>query len=176
MKGRHTVVWILALLFLVFGSVSVYAGEVNFGEDHVPSVDEVVSALKPDDTQQLKLRGINYKPEPKMVSIQLQFEKGSFELSEQTKSSLAALGKALNSEDLKNVSFVLEGHADATGSEEYNLNLSRKRAESVKTFLVNSQKVDPGKLKAVGKGEHDPLDSADPYSMKNRRVRVVTNP
>lgn len=174
MKGRHQLVFISVLLFIAFTTISVSAGEVNFDGKHVPDVNDVVGALKPDSAQQLKLRGINYKPEPKMVSISLQFEKNSAELTSQTKSSLEVLGKALNSNDLKSLRFVLEGHADASGPDTHNLNLSQQRAESVKSFLVKTQKVDPSKLQAVGKGEKEPLDTTDPYSMKNRRVRIVT--
>lgn len=151
--------------------------EIAFDNDNAPTVDAVVNALKPDAQPELKLRGINYKPEvtePKMISVELQFEKDSAQLTQSTRKSLSMVGQALNSEDLKGLKFTLEGHADASGSADYNLNLSRQRAESVKTFLVENFNINPEDLTTVGKGETDLLDPHHPTSMKNRRVRIRT--
>ena len=43
-----------------------------------------------------------------------------------------------------NATFTLEGYTDSYGSEEYNLDLSRRRAESVKAYLVNVLGINPG--------------------------------
>jgi outer membrane protein OmpA-like peptidoglycan-associated protein len=166
------------VLTLVFFSTFAAADEVAFDNDNAPSVEDVVSALKPDDTPDIKLRGINYKPEPaapKMVSVMLEFEKNSYELTENTKKSLNMVGQALNSDDLKDLTFTLEGHADATGSDQYNLELSQKRAASVKQYLQENQKVSSDRLNVVGKGEAELLDPKNPDSEKNRRVRIVTH-
>jgi OOP family OmpA-OmpF porin len=52
----------------------------------------------------------------------------------------------------------VEGHADRIGTRSYNQALSQQRADTVKTYLVNSG-VDATKVNAVGKGESDPVDA-----------------
>lgn len=55
----------------------------------------------------------------------------------------------------------VEGHTDRFGSPAYNQRLSEQRANSVKTYLVNSGGVDAAKVSAVGKGESAPVTKAD---------------
>jgi OOP family OmpA-OmpF porin len=69
---------------------------------------------------------------------------------------------------------LIEGHADARGSESYNLDLSRRRAESVRAFLVRNG-VAADRIAATGYGEEYPVapnDTAEGQTM-NRRVEVV---
>ena len=69
---------------------------------------------------------------------------------------------------------VIEGHCDERGSDEYNLDLSRRRASSVVQFLID-QGVDAGRLTAHGYGERIPVDvghNARAWA-KNRRVEFV---
>lgn len=66
---------------------------------------------------------------------------------------------------------VLEGYADERGTEEYNLELSNRRASSVADYLENLG-VPKDKLGAVGYGENRPVDSGHDEAAwaKNRRV------
>ena len=48
--------------------------------------------------------------------------------------------------------FTIEGYTDSIGSEEYNLDLSQRRADSVKQYLVNEMGIDPGKSKHAAMG------------------------
>ena len=66
---------------------------------------------------------------------------------------------------------VIEGHTDATGPEQYNEQLSQRRAQAVKRFLVVSYHIDPARLRAVGMGVYAPLAGRDPYAAENRRVQ-----
>ncbi len=52
----------------------------------------------------------------------------------------------------------IEGHTDSRGSDSYNLRLSQKRAESVRTYLIG-QGVDGSRMEAVGFGETRPIAS-----------------
>ena len=65
----------------------------------------------------------------------------------------------------------IEGHTDAIGEEEYNIELSQKRAEQVMKFL-QEQGIDPLRMSAQGFGESRPIGSnrTDQGRAKNRRV------
>ncbi|QQD17385.1 OmpA family protein [Spongiibacter nanhainus] len=71
------------------------------------------------------------------------------------------------------VQVAIQGHTDAVGSQEYNLNLSRNRAQSVKNYLTN-QGVNPLQLQSSGYGFSVPLASNDTASGRaaNRRVEM----
>lgn len=67
-------------------------------------------------------------------------------------------------------SLELEGHCDTMGSEAYNIGLGRRRAESVKNFLVE-QGIDTSRLSVISYGEERPISEID--HSKNRRVNFV---
>ena len=72
---------------------------------------------------------------------------------------------------------VVEGHTDSRGSNSYNENLSRKRAEAVRTFLI-SKGISANRIVAVGKGESQPIANnrtADGRA-NNRRVEIIVAP
>ena len=66
----------------------------------------------------------------------------------------------------------IEGHADASGPEDYNQQLSLRRADAVKTALV-SEGVNPQRIETVGYGESRPVSSDN---AGNRRVSIVIKP
>lgn len=100
------------------------------------------------------------------------FEVDKSALTESAKSDLKDLAVTLNKYD--DTEILIEGHTDATGSDEHNMALSRLRAESVEAFLV-SQGVRAGRFSIVGYGETQPIDdnSTDSGKAKNRRVEVA---
>ena len=55
--------------------------------------------------------------------------------------------------------FIIEGHTDSTGPEEYNLSLSRQRALSVKELLVDNLSIPAQVLQVRAFGETKPLTS-----------------
>ncbi len=71
--------------------------------------------------------------------------------------------------------FVVAGHTDSTGSEDYNYELGRKRAERVARYLITHKKVDPLRVITASYGESVPL--ADNTKRKgrrrNRRVEIL---
>lgn len=73
---------------------------------------------------------------------------------------------------------ILEGHTDSKGSPEYNLQLSKSRADKVKNILVNNYGIDAYKLRTVGYGETRPIDTneTDLGRLNNRRVVAVISP
>ena len=74
--------------------------------------------------------------------------------------------------------FTLEGYTDSYGSEEYNLDLSYRRAESVKAYLVNVLGINPAQIETRGYGKSNLLTSPDASIEEqeiNRRVVVVVH-
>jgi len=71
-----------------------------------------------------------------------------------------------------NVRVQIEGHCDERGTEEYNLHLGERRAESVKRYLVQNG-IDPSRLFTISYGEERPIDPRHNESAwaKNRRVQ-----
>lgn len=69
---------------------------------------------------------------------------------------------------------LIEGHTDSVGSSEYNQSLSQRRADAVKTALLE-RGVSADRIQAVGKGEDYPVASNDNAGgrQQNRRVEVV---
>ena len=69
----------------------------------------------------------------------------------------------------------IEGHTDDTGDEDHNLDLSRRRAQSARQFLVDKYGIAVGRLEAEGFGESRPVDSNDTPEgrQNNRRVELV---
>lgn len=102
----------------------------------------------------------------------LLFDTGKADLKSGAARNLARLAAFLNR--YKDRSVLIEGHTDSVGNADYNLGLSHRRADSVKSWLV-SQGVDPARLVTSGKGESLPVASNDSASGRqlNRRVEVV---
>jgi len=76
-----------------------------------------------------------------------------------------------NKKDLSN--YIVFGHTDTKGSDEYNVKLSIKRAEAIKKILINLG-IDDNKISVLGKGERD-LAIKTPDNTKhpaNRRAEV----
>jgi outer membrane protein OmpA-like peptidoglycan-associated protein len=84
-----------------------------------------------------------------------------------------ALGRALSDPGLKDSTFVVAGHTDAAGSDSYNQDLSERRADSIKRYLVGKFDIPAGNLVTVGYGKTKPKDSNAPMDAINRRVQVI---
>lgn len=69
---------------------------------------------------------------------------------------------------------VIQGHTDSTGSEQHNLDLSRRRAEAAERYLVG-RGVTPSRMTAIGYGESYPVagDSNESGRQQNRRVDIL---
>jgi outer membrane protein OmpA-like peptidoglycan-associated protein len=86
---------------------------------------------------------------------------------------LMKLGRALEHPNLEGARFVIGGHTDGVGSVDYNQKLSELRAANVKAFLVANFNIPPGRLLAVGYGQSQLKNAAQPRAAENRRVQVV---
>ena len=82
----------------------------------------------------------------------------------------AAIHKIL--EDRPHEIFFIEGHADAVGTDDYNLKLSKRRALHVKSALVNVFEIPERNLMAAGFGEKHLKIATERPEQANRRVTV----
>lgn len=110
----------------------------------------------------------------KAISLQILFDYNSATLSDAAKTQLEPVGRALASGDLSGMKFRIEGHTDIVGGDEFNIELSRRRAEAVKQFLIQQFGVASAAIQIQGKGKSDLADAANPTSEANRRVRIVS--
>jgi len=97
------------------------------------------------------------------------FDLDSTEIREATKPILDRAIEVL--EHYPDIRIEIVGHTDNVGTAEYNLELSKNRAESVKRYLVDGG-VDPARLETRGAGQSEPVTSndSDEGRAKNRRT------
>jgi outer membrane protein OmpA-like peptidoglycan-associated protein len=100
------------------------------------------------------------------------FATGKADLSPNANKSAEKLADFLKKHPKRDV--LIEGHTDSVGKDDYNLVLSRKRADSVKYKLVGDG-IEAGRITTVGYGKKFPLASNDTKAGKaqNRRVEVI---
>jgi len=109
-------------------------------------------------------------PKPAGFDMMINFNLDSANLTSQARQNLDEFAKALHSDQLTSVRFIVEGYTDARGSEAYNLGLSERRAQAVTSFLFE-RGVAEDKVSAVGKGKANPR-VPDPMDPVNRRVEM----
>jgi outer membrane protein OmpA-like peptidoglycan-associated protein len=181
----------LALLPAGFGRSFATELQIMHG---LPSAEQLEDALAPKQpASTVKFRGItlgNQPPKPgpaatpaaapaqptqasAAIALSINFDFNSDKLSPQGLQVLDNLGQALKSDRLKAMRFLLEGHTDSKGSDEYNQKLSERRAISAMEYLIARHGIDPKRLSFAGKGEHEPLDPKNPEAAINRRVQIL---
>lgn len=105
------------------------------------------------------------------LRLKINFALDSYELTPTAQQHLDELGEELAvSESIK---ISLQGHTDMYGSESYNKELSIRRAESAKNYLVNNFNINPNRITTLGFGFERLEDENNPYSPENRRVEVL---
>jgi outer membrane protein OmpA-like peptidoglycan-associated protein len=112
------------------------------------------------------------KDKPK-IDLEINFDYNSDRVSARSLPSVEALGRALANPDLKGSTFVVAGHTDAAGSDTYNQELSERRADAIKRYLVEKSGISAADLVTVGYGKTHLKDPANPLADVNRRVQVV---
>jgi len=112
------------------------------------------------------------KDKPK-IDLEINFEYNSADISAKSLPSVQALGRALSNADLKGSTFVVAGHTDAAGGEGYNQDLSERRADAIKRYLVDKYGINGSDLVTVGYGKSKLKDTNQPMAEANRRVQVV---
>jgi outer membrane protein OmpA-like peptidoglycan-associated protein len=114
---------------------------------------------------------------PILMPTDLLFEYGSADLAEGARLSLMKLGFLIqkNPDSL----FIVEGHTDSFGSDDYNLRLSQARALAVVNWLRDSLRLGSDRIQAVGKGKSAhiaPSSGTVEQQAINRRVEIKVRP
>jgi outer membrane protein OmpA-like peptidoglycan-associated protein len=126
-------------------------------------------SLSTDERAQLETIAAN-KPK---IDLEINFDYNSASISRGSMTAVQHLGEALSDPQLKGMTFVVAGHTDAKGGETYNQDLSERRANTIKKYLVDNYHIATGDLVTVGYGKTHLKDAAQPDSAVNRRVQVV---
>jgi flagellar motor protein MotB len=109
----------------------------------------------------------------KVALYGIYFDTDKAEVKPESKPTLAEITKLLKQDP--SLKLYVVGHTDAVGSLEYNLELSRRRAEATVKALTSEYGVDPKRLKPFGVGPLAPMATNDTEQgrAKNRRVELV---
>ena len=155
------------------------------GLSAAPQVDPAVTAEEGRFVQKIRGRSTRslsstereeiatiVKDKPK-IDLEINFDYNSADISAKSLSSVQALGRALTNPDLKGSTFIVAGHTDAAGGEGYNQDLSERRADSIKKYLVDKFGIAAADLVTVGYGKTKLKDPANPLADVNRRVQVA---
>jgi outer membrane protein OmpA-like peptidoglycan-associated protein len=132
------------------------------------TVAQVTGALH---NRSIKLLKLDTKPN---INVNINFEYNSTDVIPNSVASIDVLAEALGESSFDGKKITIIGHSDARGTNEYNLELSEKRAEYIVQALVEKQPKLAGRLNVVGLGETKPLydgETEDIYLL-NRRIEV----
>lgn len=104
------------------------------------------------------------------------FASGKAELLPQAEAKLSQVATALTQQD-RDAKMVVEGYTDSQGSDEFNLDLSTRRAEAVRKYL-SEHGVAEDRISARGMGEGQPIANNETAEGRanNRRVEIVVQP
>ncbi len=122
----------------------------------------------------LRTRGIvmnNQPVAPTPFGFLIQFEYNSAEVKPESRPYLDEVGKMMRLPQLSGKQVMIVGHADATGGDAYNQRLSEERAKAVGQYLAARHGVSSEQVVTAGRGEAEPINPANPYDAKNRRVQ-----
>ena len=111
---------------------------------------------------------------PPAVDLPVQFRFDSAELTEQGERQAEEMLAAMRKPAYAEHRFQLVGHTDTQGAADYNLGLSRRRAESLRGWLLARSDLDAGRIGTSGLGESAPLvpGGSEAVHARNRRVEL----
>lgn len=107
------------------------------------------------------------------IDVEILFAYGSDEPLAESGRELQELAELVDDPRYLRGRFVVIGHTDAAGSEDYNQALSTRRAAAIRDRLVALTNAGHERFIIAGRGESDLKDRADPLAAENRRVQIV---
>jgi len=107
------------------------------------------------------------------IDLEIHFDYNSAEISKTSTDAVQQLGQALSDPSLQGSTFVVAGHTDGIGGDAFNQDLSERRADTIKRYLVDNYHIAAADLITVGYGKTKLKDAQDPTDAINRRVQVI---
>jgi len=125
-----------------------------------------IAAGAPDTRKQLITEG-------KLVTRGILFDVNSDKIKPESYGCIKDIATVLK--ENPSVSVMIVGHTDSDGNDAFNLDLSKRRANSVKAFLAKEFGIDEARMKTDGKGENQPVENNATAEGKaqNRRVEFI---
>ncbi|ACM19970.1 peptidoglycan-binding outer membrane protein, OMP_b-brl, OmpA and OmpA domain-containing [Geotalea daltonii FRC-32] len=107
------------------------------------------------------------------ISLNLQFDIDKALIRAEDHREIARVGEFM--QRYPDTTAVIEGHTDNVGTDEHNLDLSRRRAESVTNYLVDKFGIDRSRLSSTGYGFKHPVadNGTEAGKQKNRRIDAI---
>jgi outer membrane protein OmpA-like peptidoglycan-associated protein len=143
-------------------------------EDDCPTEKETINGHDDDDgCPDSGDERVVYEEGKFKILETIQFEHGSAQIKNESHSLLDQVALTIKANpQVKKIR--IEGHTDDTGPNDVNLEISKKRANAVREYLVDKG-VDPRRLNAEGYGEDRPLEdgTSEEARRKNRRVEFI---
>lgn len=175
---------IACVLVVVFAATAVAQTTLHYREGQRVQPEEVQRILQNADGSATRTRSIRLLPDtpggpetsttvvekvPSALSLPVQFEFDSSSILPAAREQLDALAEGIKLLP-PGQRVVIEGHTDATGTDDYNQSLSLRRAAAVKAYLVQTHGIAAQRLRDIGLGKRKPIGGSDPFAGENRRV------
>jgi outer membrane protein OmpA-like peptidoglycan-associated protein len=107
------------------------------------------------------------------IDLEIRFDYNSADIAKTSTEAVQQLGQALSDPSLKGSTFVVAGHTDGIGGDAFNQDLSERRADTIKRYLMQNYHIAAADLITVGYGKTKLKDTQDPTDAINRRVQVI---
>ena len=152
-----------------------------------PKTDQLVRGLRDSLYQPLRVatlggsaatkgpRSVVASSAKPSVNIQINFLEDSIEVDSQTQPNVATLAHALADPSLSGGRFMFVGHADVRGTDEHNMELSKRRSQALARAIMQLEPALSGRIDTMGRGESEPLDMSltENAHRANRRLQVL---
>ena len=154
-------------------------------DERLTTIGSLITQQKSDLTQQKseldgKINEVRRFAQGKLVlqevirNDEAKFEFESFELSDEAKVALDRFVEKLIAQD-KGLYLEIQGHADSTGPEDWNVYLGKKRAEAVMGYLHEQYHIPLHRMEVISYGSEKPMadNSTSAGRAQNRRVVIL---
>lgn len=141
-----------------------FSGWNHYGIPYITNIK--VTTAAPDTRSKLITEG-------KLVSYGIYFDVNKDVVKPESTGTISDIAKVLK--ENPTVSIKIIGHTDSDGNDAANLDLSKRRATSVKNALVSQFGIDGSRIQTDGKGETEPIapNTTSENKAKNRRVEFI---
>jgi OOP family OmpA-OmpF porin len=108
------------------------------------------------------------------IAADIEFDEDAAVVRPESYRMLGRIADTLYHPSLLGYKFLIVGHTVSMGRRENNLTLSQRRADVIRDMLINTFKISPKRLLAVGLGEEQLLDGLHPAAPVNQQVQIFT--